>query len=99
MPFDFSAADSGITIYRALRHDLRQTIINYIEENPGTTVTEMFCALRLEQSLCSQHLRILRDAGLVFSERDGKQQRYYLNTENITAALEAAQELQSELQI
>ena len=36
------------------------------------TVTEIYVHLRLEQSVASQHLAILRRAGIVKTERDGK---------------------------
>ena len=41
-------------------------------------VSEINAVLYLEQSLLSHHLRVLRDAGLVESERDGKAVRYRL---------------------
>jgi len=34
--------------------------------------------IRIDQSLLSHHLRVLRDSGLVVSERDGKAVRYSL---------------------
>ena len=36
------------------------------------TVTDIYVKLRLEQSVASQHLAILRKAGVVQTERDGK---------------------------
>ena len=36
------------------------------------TVTEIYVKLRLEQSVASQHLAILRKAGFVKTKRDGK---------------------------
>jgi len=41
-------------------------------------VTEMNEVLEIDQSLLSHHLKILRDAGLVKSVRDGKGVRYSL---------------------
>ena len=39
-------------------------------------VTELNARIRIEQSLLSHHLRVLRDAGLVVPIRDGKAVRY-----------------------
>jgi ArsR family transcriptional regulator len=39
---------------------------------------ELNAALKMEQSLLSHHLRVLRDAGLVLSTRDGKAVLYRL---------------------
>jgi DNA-binding transcriptional ArsR family regulator len=39
--------------------------------------------MRLEQSVASQHLAILRRAGIVLPERDGKFMHYKLNIERL----------------
>jgi len=36
------------------------------------TVTDIYIKLRLEQSVASQHLALLRRAGIVVTSRDGK---------------------------
>jgi len=60
-------------ILRALGHQLRRSILETIENNDNKiTVTEIYVKLRLEQSVASQHLAILRRAGIVETERDGK---------------------------
>ena len=43
------------------------------------TVTEMYIKLRLEQSVVSQHLAILRRAAIVITHRDGKFIYYSVN--------------------
>lgn len=57
---------------RALNHPLRQTIIKSIRANPKATVTDLYTSLKLEQSVASQHLAILRKEGIVKPVRDGK---------------------------
>jgi DNA-binding transcriptional ArsR family regulator len=47
------------------------------------TVTELYVQLRLEQSVASQHLAILRRAGIVNAERDGKFIYYRINEERV----------------
>ena len=42
-------------------------------------VTELYVKLRLEQSVASQHLAILRKAGFVKTDRDGKFIYYSVN--------------------
>ncbi|MGB3548053.1 MAG: metalloregulator ArsR/SmtB family transcription factor [Saprospiraceae bacterium] len=66
-------------ILRALAHPLRIKILGYIDENPGTNVKHIYDQLNLEQSITSQHLRILRSTGLVLPERNGKFINYCLN--------------------
>jgi len=47
------------------------------------TVTDIYIKLRLEQSVASQHLAILRRAGVVITERQGKFIYYSLNNERL----------------
>jgi len=67
-------------ILRAINHKLRQQILLLIDEHGRITVTELYIKLRLEQSVASQHLAILRKAGFVKTERDGKFIYYTVNT-------------------
>jgi DNA-binding transcriptional ArsR family regulator len=59
-------------ILRALNHKLRQQIVKLIDEHKKVTVTEIYVKLRLEQSVASQHLAILRRASIVTTIREGK---------------------------
>ena len=68
-------------VLRSLNHTLRQKVIKTIHENKKITVTELYVKMRLEQSLASQHLAILRKAGIVSTERDGKFILYTINKE------------------
>ena len=70
-------------VLRAINHKLRQQILKLIDENGRMTVTEIYVKLRLEQSVASQHLAILRKAGFVKTERDGKFIYYSVNTERL----------------
>jgi len=67
-------------ILRAINHKLRQQILKLIDEQGKITVTEIYVKLRLEQSVASQHLAILRKAGFVKTDRDGKYIYYTVNT-------------------
>lgn len=70
-------------VLRALNHKLRQQILNLIETEKKITVTEIYVRLRLEQSVASQHLAILRRAGIVITQRDGKFIYYTVNYKRI----------------
>ena len=54
-----------------------------IDEHGRITVTELYVKLRLEQSVASQHLAILRKAGFVKTVRDGKFIFYSVNTDRL----------------
>lgn len=79
MKIDFLQVKKAALILRALNHKLRQQILKLLEESGKMTVTEIYVRLRLEQSVASQHLAILRRAGIVKTERDGKFIYYTVN--------------------
>lgn len=70
-------------ICRAIDHELRQEILNYIHKKGEANVTEIIRYLREDQSVISQHLAILRKAGIVKTERDGKIIRYSIHLSNV----------------
>ncbi len=80
-------------VLRALNHKLRQQILKLIDESGKMTVTEIYVKLRLEQSVASQHLAILRKAGFVKTERDGKFIYYFINNERLQELNKFVEEL------
>lgn len=70
-------------VLRAINHDLRRKILLLIQSTGRMTVTEIYVKLRLEQSVTSQHLAILRTSGAVEAEREGKQMYYNINYERL----------------
>lgn len=76
---NFHHVKKSALILRAINHKLRQQLIRLIDENERMTVTEMFSQLRLEQSVVSQHLAILRRAKIVTTEKESKFVFYSLN--------------------
>lgn len=80
---DYHNVKKAALVLRALNHKLRQQIIKTIHEHKRLTVTELYVKLRLEQSVASQHLAILRKTGIVTTQRDGKFIFYRINTPRI----------------
>lgn len=81
-------------ILRALAHPLRMRILEFIDQYDKINVNKIYSSLRLEQSITSQHLRILRYAGLVETEREGKFIYYRVNYEKMKGAVAAIAEYQ-----
>jgi DNA-binding transcriptional ArsR family regulator len=90
---DFLNLKKASMILRALNHKLRQQIIRILDENKKLTVTELYVQLRLEQSVASQHLAILRRAGIVKTERDGKFIHYTINHKRIAEIMKCVDDL------
>lgn len=80
---DYYNIKKAALVLRSLNHKLRQQIIKTIFETQKLTVTQLYVKLRLEQSVASQHLAILRKAGIVKTERDGKFIFYSINPSRI----------------
>lgn len=77
-------------ILRALAHPLRLNILRVIHENNGVAnVGEIYSTLNIEQSIASQHLRILRQADLVKTRRDLKFVYYSLDYERLARTAKA----------
>ncbi|MDB5201865.1 MAG: transcriptional regulator [Ferruginibacter sp.] len=80
-------------VLRALNHKLRQQILTLIETEKKITVTEIYVRMRLEQSVASQHLAILRRAGIVATQRDGKFIYYTVNYKRIDEITDVVEDL------
>ena len=80
LKIDLLNVKKAALILRAVNHKLRQQILKLIDEQGKITVTEIYVKLRLEQSVASQHLAILRKAGFVNTDREGKFIYYSVNT-------------------
>jgi len=80
-------------VLRAVNHKLRQQILKLINQKDKITVTEIYVKLRLEQSVASQHLAILRKAGFVNTLRDGKFIYYSINHNRLKDIHRFAQDL------
>ena len=81
---DYGDLRKAVLVLRAVNHDLRQSMISLLAEHGQLTVTDIYVKLRLEQSVASQHLAILRRAGVVNTKRDGKYIYYSINPERLT---------------
>ena len=81
---------SSSDIFRALAHPLRMQICSIIDDRNPACVNEIYAALGIEQSIASQHLRILRKANLVHSRREGKFVYYLLDYVRLECACNAA---------
>ena len=90
---DYAELRKAVLVLRAVNHKLRQRIIDLLEENTKMTVTDIYIKLRLEQSVASQHLAILRRAGVVVTERQGKFIYYSLNDERLDQISRLVEEL------
>ena len=77
--FDSEKLQYSCELMRALAHPLRLRILAFIDSHGTIHVNKIYNTLKLEQSITSQHLRILRLAGVVSAEKKGKYMTYSIN--------------------
>jgi DNA-binding transcriptional ArsR family regulator len=92
---DYAELRKAVLVLRAVNHKLRQNVIDLLEENESMTVTDIYIKLRLEQSVASQHLAILRRAGVVITQRKGKFINYMIDRERLSQISRLVEELAS----
>lgn len=77
--FDSQKLNASTELMRALAHPLRLKILEFIDSHTVINVNMIYNTLKIEQSITSQHLKILRLAGVVNSEKVGKHMKYEIN--------------------
>ena len=76
-------------VLRALAHPLRMKILEFIDKNKTINVNKIYNTLKLDQSITSQHLKILRASGLVHTHREGKFIHYTIDYPRLANAMKA----------
>ncbi len=81
---EFGEINFVYEVLRVLSHNLRQRIITYIlENNNRVNVNIIYNTLKLQQSVTSQHLRLLRDIGLAITKKEGKKIYYSIDRDKL----------------
>lgn len=75
--------EGAASVMRAITHPLRLKLIGFIDQNRRVNVNKIYKALKMEQSVASQHLRVLRENNLVNAEREGKLIFYTVNYQKL----------------
>ncbi len=76
-------------LMRALAHPLRLKILGLIDGHGTINVNQIYSTLKIEQSITSQHLRILRSANVLNAKREGKFIHYSINYQVVRRAAKA----------
>jgi DNA-binding transcriptional ArsR family regulator len=67
-------------VFGALADPSRRQVIDYLAEQGTATATELTGELPMTRQAVAKHLTTLADAGLVESERRGRETRYRLTS-------------------
>jgi ArsR family transcriptional regulator len=82
-------------VLKSISHPARIQIVELLLERGPLPVKEIYESVSISQSNASQHLKLLEDAGVLISERDGKQIYYRAanpNTARLIACVSAFSE-------
>ena len=80
---------------KAIADPKRLLLITELRGGP-MSVNELALALEISQSNASQHLAVLRDRGIVSSERDGLNVVYSLRSKKVLRAIDLLREFMAE---
>lgn len=74
-----TAEATCVVCFNNLGIDSRMEIYKFLRENGKKTVSEVVDIVKLTQPTVSYHLKSMREAGILISERVGKEVYYFIN--------------------
>jgi DNA-binding transcriptional ArsR family regulator len=77
------SAQSVADVYSAIADPTRRTLLLRLATVGQSNVTELVAPLSISQPAVSKHLRILREAGLVRSRKEGRLRLYAIDAANL----------------
>lgn len=84
---DLRPADARLAaLARALAHPARLAILRTLASRGSCVCGEVVAVVGLAQSTVSEHLRVLKAAGLICGETDGPRSCYCLDAAGVAAA-------------
>ena len=83
MSIDGSDRDRLLNLFKALSHPVRFAIVEYLVNHPGCITGDIVSILPVAQATTSQHLKVLREAGIIQGDIEGTAVRYCLNEETL----------------
>ena len=86
--FDINQLENAANRLKAIAHPIRIAIIEMLDTNGPLCVSDIFEKLEIEQATASHHLNILKNRGILRSERTGKNILYSLNSTIISEIIQ-----------
>ena len=66
-------------VFKALGDPTRRFLLDLLFERDGRTLTELESQLEMTRFGVMKHLRVLEDAGLVVTRKQGREKHHFLN--------------------
>ncbi len=80
---DAAQLERAAGMLKAIAHPMRIAILTHLEDGKRLSVTQIHNLLNIEQSTTSHHLGILKDKGVLSSQREGKNTFYFLRHDSL----------------
>ena len=74
-----AAVDDDDRVFKALGDPTRRFLLDRLFERDGRTLSELESELEMTRFGAMKHLRVLEEAGLVVTQRAGREKLHYLN--------------------
>jgi len=71
--------DGDNLVFKALADPTRRRLLDLLFERSGRTLTELESQIDMTRIGVMKHLRLLEEAGLVVTERSGREKLHFLN--------------------
>ena len=75
-------------VFQALSKAPRRAILDIVRDQPGCSVGHVCKFFDVSRIAVMKHLRVLEEAGLLISEKEGRTRRLYFNTAPIQMVYE-----------
>ena len=81
--------DDLTRLLEAVSEPMRMQMVFLLTEHDRLNVGEIARQFRISRPAISHHLKVLKDAGIVRSEKSGQEVYYWIDSQRIVAALRA----------
>ncbi|MBL4668116.1 MAG: helix-turn-helix transcriptional regulator [Flavobacteriales bacterium] len=76
--------ETAAEMLKAIAHPIRIAIVGMLDNKKKLNVTQIHKTLKIEQAVASHHLSILKNKGVLLSERSGKNSYYSLKHQRLS---------------
>jgi ArsR family transcriptional regulator len=86
----------AVEMLKAIAHPIRLSVIDLLNtKGKAMCVTEIHEELQIEQAVVSQHLKILKEKGVLDYDKEGKHCFYYIKNKGLNNLLNCIRNCQS----
>lgn len=79
--------NAATNLLKGVAHPIRLAIMEILKEHESMCVTDIYEKIGVEQAVVSQHLKILKDRGVLGVKKEGKNCFYFIKNEKFNKLL------------